>query len=70
MTTRVIVKKVKTLTEFLLSMKTGETIEIPEREFRCGNVRSCVSRLRKRKGVIFFCTQVGMPEGCKVTRMN
>ena len=70
MATRVIVKKIKTLTEFLLSMKAGETVEIPEREYRCAHVRSCVSRLRKNKGVTFFCTQAGMPEGCKVTRMN
>lgn len=70
MATRIIIKRVRNLTEFLLSMKAGETVEIPEREFRCGNVRSCVSRLRKSKGVTFFCTQAGMPEGCKVTRMN
>lgn len=66
-TNRIVVKKVKTLSELLQSMKIGEVAEIKETQFRYHSVYNACVKMRK-KGFGFDCSQRGLIGSCLVTR--
>jgi hypothetical protein len=60
------------LTPTLLSLKVGEVIEIKHREFKIAAVRTAVSRINRngKTGLRLACSEVGIPDGIRVRRVN
>jgi hypothetical protein len=62
-------KKTTTLTQQLRDMEIGKTAFVSDRDHKILTVRHIVLKLKKQ-GYDFFCTEKGLIDGIKVTRLK
>jgi hypothetical protein len=54
----------------LLQLSVGQEIEIKARKFKASTVRQAVSRLNRKCGMSFSCSEEGLIDGIKVRRVK